>query len=405
MRTLSIKCYDEQLVGTWEEASERIRNIDSQMYQVIAIRHDRDYDHNDIWEASVEKPHYHIIMRITGRNAISISAWLHMVGVEYRKELDDALWDNRGVEGTRNFASAAMYLTHETDQAIRDGKTRYEMTELVSNLTLEEIKKVREGYIRVANASRKVDMQEMSELDHMAYKAGYDLQDYNDWYKALPFEIRRNAAMKTVEKSFYLGVQDRAKERQDLNRLCVFIQGAPNTGKTYAAGEALKGMKVLRVGGGGTGKFDNLSPSTEAILIDDDTAPNLLNMTDNYMCQTYRRSSGNPYWCGKYYIVTSNLTFREWLDNSGIHVCTYSVVSGEKETEHYKAMQSRFYICHIENQDGKNRLICDSPSTRGSYEAQMERKENFKAFREKFNATMAEYQPKSIRVDYSDLND
>ncbi len=98
-------------------------------------------------------------------------------------------------------------------------KTRYEMTELVSNLTLEEIKKGREGYIRVANASRKVNMQEMSELDHMAYKAGYDLQDYNDWYKALPFEIRRNSAMRTVEKSFYLGVQDRAKERQDLNRL------------------------------------------------------------------------------------------------------------------------------------------------------------------------------------------
>ena len=177
MRTLSIKCYDEQLMGTWEEASERIRNIDSQMYQVIAIRHDRDYDHNDIWEASAEKPHYHIIMRVTGRNAISISAWLRMVGIEYRKELDDALWDNRGVEGTRNFASAAMYLTHETDQAIRDGKTRYELSELVSNLTLEEIKKVREGYIRVANASRKVDMQEMSELDQMAYKAGYDLQD------------------------------------------------------------------------------------------------------------------------------------------------------------------------------------------------------------------------------------
>ncbi len=90
MRTLSIKCYDEQLMGTWEEASERIRNIDSQLYQVIAIRHDQDYDHNDIWEASVEKPHYHIIMRVTGRNAISISAWLRMVGVEYRKELDDA---------------------------------------------------------------------------------------------------------------------------------------------------------------------------------------------------------------------------------------------------------------------------------------------------------------------------
>ncbi len=35
----------------------------------------------------------------------------------------------------------------------------------------------------------------------------------------------------------------------------------------------------------------------------------------------------------------------------------------------------------------------------------MERKENFKTFRDKFNATMAGYQPKSIRVDYSDIND
>ena len=167
----------------------------------------------------MEKPHYHIIMRVTGRNAISISAWLRMVGVEYRKELDDALWDNRGVEGTRNFANAAMYLTHETDQAIRDGKTRYEMTELVSNLTLEEIKKVRKDIFGLPMHPAKWTCRKC--LNWIIWHTKRDMicRTIMTGIRRCRLRLGRNSAMRTVEKSFYLGVQDRAKERQDLNRL------------------------------------------------------------------------------------------------------------------------------------------------------------------------------------------
>ena len=85
---------------------------------------------------------------------------------------------------------------------------------------------------------------------------------------------------------------------------------------------------------------------TRNIIIDDDVCPNLLNMTDNYICRAYKRQSNNPAWTGKYFIVTSNYTFDEW-----IAMCKL----GEK---HYEAAHSRFYICEIrQNQMGQIILL------------------------------------------------
>lgn len=68
-------------------------------------------------------------------------------------------------------------------------------------------------------------------------------------------------------------------------RLCVFIYGEPNSGKTCTPEKALSGKRYLTVKGGSTGKFDNLRVDHQSIIIADDVCANLLNMTDNYICR------------------------------------------------------------------------------------------------------------------------
>ena len=324
-----------------------------------------------------------------------------MCGVEFRHPEDDTLWEEHGVETVDNFAHMAMYLTHDTEQAIQDGKTRYELKEIVSNLDPEEIKQIREGYIRVSTQTGKVGNREMAQLDTLAYELGQKLEDFSKWYGNLDFMTRSHAKMRTVRESYYRGVQDRVNMNGEVNRLCIFIQGEPNVGKTYATEKALKGKQVLKIGGGGTGKFDRLLPSHDAIIVDDDTVENLLNMTDNYMCQAYKRQKDNPYWCGEYFIVTSNLSFEEWVEQCRITTQEYGI-----ETAQYRAIKSRFYICHIgETEDKKTRvLMCTSPSTRGSKEDQKARLAKYIEFRKKVNESLASYTPQVGEVDYSELN-
>ena len=162
--------------------------------------------------------------------------------------------------------------------------------------------------------------------------------------------------------------------------------------------KAIPHDEVLRVGGGGTGKFDNLRPDHGAILIDDDRCPNLLNATDNYITHMYRRNSNNPVWAGDHFVVTSNLEFSEWLDDSGVRVQSEQKwVNGVWQwviSEHYEAMLSRFFVCEVKEINGINKLVLISASTRGTQEEQAERMKMFIAFKEKFDASLAEYQTK-----------
>lgn len=140
--TLSIKCYDEQLADGWDKTKETIRDIAKDTYHVLAIKHDRDPKTDNIWESSLEKPHYHIIIRLLNKKRTKVQTILNMLKIAYRPEVDDNLWQNHGVETIRNFPNMAMYLTHDTEEAILQGKEHYELDEVVSNLTTDEIKQV-----------------------------------------------------------------------------------------------------------------------------------------------------------------------------------------------------------------------------------------------------------------------
>lgn len=378
--SLAVKCYDEQLIGGKQGLEDHIRAIGSSEYQILAIRHDRDKMVDEAWEMAAKKPHYHIIMRHTERgHRDRINKLLEMLGIFFRPGIDDNLWKNHGVETVGRFSNYAMYLTHETEKAINEGKERYDKSELITNLSDNELNNIREGYKR-ASSKRQVTIEKLERLDTEAYKLGYDLKNFDEWYGKLPFVVRSHPKMKTIRESYDRGVNARVEKGTEITRLCIFIQGQANSGKSFSTKKALSGKRVLSVGGGGTGMFDNLRPDHEAIIIDDDECPNLLNMSDNYICYAYRRQKSNPAWAGQYLVVTSNLSFIDWVKKCGIIV-------HDKQgqlTEHYRAVKSRFYICEILSENEPT-ISLISPSNRGSKEVKLERDRMYIEFSCRFN--------------------
>lgn len=140
---------------------------------------------------------------------IRVQKALKDLGIEYRPNLDDELWANHGVETVGKFAGYATYLTHETETAVNEGKELYRMDELVSNLTIEEIQKIRDGYIRVAESRKKLSADDWTLIDETAYKLGYELQNFSEWYNSQPFNVRSNAKVKTIRESYERGMNAR----------------------------------------------------------------------------------------------------------------------------------------------------------------------------------------------------
>ena len=173
VHSLAVKIYGEQLMYSWDYTCDVIRNTDPKDFQVIAIRHDRDlYAYDDLfWKPSYEKPHYHLIFRCMDRKKrIRVGQVLYQLGIRFRQGLDDELWKNHGVETVEKFSAYATYLTHETEDAVRDGKELYDISELVSNLTTAGIEEVRQGYLLVAQ-NEKMTTAKWIDLDNSAYTA------------------------------------------------------------------------------------------------------------------------------------------------------------------------------------------------------------------------------------------
>lgn len=397
----AIKCYDEQMPGGWKHVVALIKAIDKKGYHIIAIRHDRDLVTDGIWDTATTKPHYHIIIRCTSRDArIRVRTMLKMLGIEFRPGIDDALWKEHGIESIGDYTGYAVYLTHETKDAIEDGKEKYEMWELVSNLELGEIEQIREGYNRLIDGKKRLTTPELEALDKDAKEMGYNMKNFESWYDSQPFIVRSNAKMKTIRESYERGVNIRLQEGSQICRMCVFIHGKPNTGKTYAAEQALAGKRQLQIGGGGTGKLDELRCDHEAIIVDDDILPNLLNMSDNKICRAYKRNRNNPPWAGKYLIITSNLSFADWVEKCGIRAKD----DFGRNTAHYDALLSRFCVGRIlPSEAGYNQLYIQSMSTRGSTEVQKERADMMSDFLDKYNAIIKTYDPEKVSVDVSHI--
>ena len=400
VRSMAIKCYDEQLPWGWQATCQAIRMIDKSKYQVQAIMHNRDIKENsDFWIPSYDKPHYHIIVRcVNQKERLRVTTFLSMVGVVYRQGVDDNLLANHGVETIGNYAEYSRYLTHETEKAVKDGKELYDITEIVSNLEIEEIEEIRNGYLKPSE-NRRVTAKELAMLDAEAYDLGYKLGDFDVWYGSLPFEMRSATKMRTIKESYNRGITAKIDEHEPLDRVCIFIRGDANSGKSYTTQRVLEQFKIKTyvVDAGGTGIFDRLTAGHQAIVLDDSKCPSLLNMCDQYICRPYRRQADNPPWCGTWFIVTSNISFDEWCEETGLRMTD---IYGNR-TPHGVAMHSRFAVGEIvtDAQTGQSTLVITEIGVRGDDAKKRRIGEKVAKFVQTFNKLIKDYRPTKSAVD------
>lgn len=400
VRTLELKYYAEQLGLPGDttpdqirqklnEIIERIKNDNSKTAQniiIVAIVHDRDYLGDDFFTPSIEKPHVHMYIRFRNGFHTHISQILDLLEVEFRMEEDKTLLEHGAINTIRDFARVCMYITHDTEQAIAEGKAHYELDEIITNVLLEEIIKYREGYVAGAH---NININELEILDACAFKLGYELGNYEKWYDTLTINQRKLSSMKIIKESYDRGVYARIREDSHITRLAMYIQGAPDVGKSFQA-EKIKGEKI-KIDIGKTGKFDELKPYHRVMIINDAKLgkANLLNLADNMIAHPYRRNSGNTWWCGEILIITNNKPFDEYINE--VDTCT---------KEEMEALRSRFYLAHIE----KSQLVIDKASTRGTIEEQIYRKNLAREVKAVYDEGLKEYNELSNNsIVYDDI--
>lgn len=379
----------------FDRFKEVVKSFDDE-FQVIGIIHDKDEvaDPEDYFKLSSVKPHCHLIIRKKDRDkTFKVNSVLKALGIHYRRYIDNELW-GYSVATCKNWSSSVAYLTHETTQALADGKYIYDREEIFSNCDASLIDGFRDG-LNGSHRNSRVSPEELEYWDRRFYDQGYDLKDYDTLFDTLNFDLRSHSKMKTIKESYSRGIEARLKiDPPEVKRTCLFVQGPPNTGKTHALTLAAKklGLRTYSISGGGTGKFDKLSITHEAIIIDDTVCPNLLNMCDDRITQAYRRNSNNPYWIGEVFIVTSNKSFLDWCADSGLR--PYEVGTNYLNA-HGEAMKTRFLEYKV-NKTGKTNQIQftgDLKDLRGEPKVKQQKLDVANKIISLANKTMAEYVP------------
>lgn len=341
----------------------------------------------NIMTPSLEKPHVHLLF--VGDNTVRMSFYLGLLakhGIAYRLDPADKLNDisfiNSGeaVQQTRDVCAFIVYLTHETRDALADAdKTIYDVSELITTYSPEEVSefhyRYKTGQRKPLKRSERND--ELQSYCNMATSAGYSLDiDFDDWFNEYIPPVDRSSCKVLCRDAYEQGFNKAVEElRNNYTRACIYIKGAPATGKTATTINALTslGMHPISITKGSkTGATDNYKPCYNKALVYNDTrVHDILNTCDNSISSMYRRNSGNRFNLSKYVVVTSNLSFDEYLQ-------TYDAYKPEE----LEACRSRFFICYVDDL-GYMKLV--SHPTRCSGLQQDEQNALFAAFCKAYN--------------------
>lgn len=400
----------------WEGTMERIRGILPTLYEVMAICHDAD-PASEGWEDATKKKHYHIIIRITDAKHRKVRAkvkkLLELLGVRYTEQ-DKELYEHHGVENIIDWNTYVLYLTHDTQRAISEGKKHYSPRRIVSNLSQTVIAQM----AGKAAQLRKQTATEPLELMDTVKNLVAERKDFDLWLSEQAYNVRRNKNLvKVLQDTYDAETAKQYGKSVGKNMIAIFIGGEGNTGKTTSAikGCEALGMRVYDAPQG-TGKWDGLTLADDAILIDD-SAPKheLLGLIQDRVVMFHRRNSNDRYFAGDLIVVTSNNDFTEFARKCGYKkqiplyddrgdVLTEEGDDGKPQTVYtinpeYKAFASRFFICHVEELDNNRYYLVrdDNDQGRGTEAKWKKKKKMFTTFLKAFNDTMIQYE----RADYS----
>lgn len=356
-------------------------------WQIEAICHDRDEvaNEDDMFEPSAVKPHFHVILRDADKNRFLVKTILKVLKLNYQKQ-DSSLFFNSGCTTIFNFNAYSVYLTHETEQAIRDGKEFYELSEVMTNMSLDELKAVRAGYNRL-QAKSKLSETDWNELAEYVAGLGDKMDDFQAWAdKTLTFSQQTNSKFLKLQQVYNRHLLKAVEQSPDIIRCCVLIFGKFNDGKSYTARHALMALgETVYNARQGSGKYDGLRHEASAMLFDDRKMTDSLNVTDNRATVLHSRGTGNDKpWVGRYVVITTNQDPDEFFRDQ---------VQDDSQVE---ALRSRFYVATITYDYLKfGHLQLSQSSIRGSKSDIIKRNALYTRFADKFNELIKQYHPLS----------
>ena len=207
--TLAIKCYDEQLTNGEEGLKASISLVPTAVFQVLAIKHYKSL-----------KDHWHIIVRVVDREKkFQVLSMLKKLGIEFDEE-DDNMINHRALETVGDYTSYATYLLHQTVEAQRNGKETYDISEMVSNLSKEEVQQIVAGYTVKKKALRASDLNACMDR---AREAGYRLQDFYEFVDSLNITGLKENDEKHLRNSYMAGVRRLKEENPYIPRMKVLL--------------------------------------------------------------------------------------------------------------------------------------------------------------------------------------
>ena len=376
---------------------DRIENLDHK-YLCSGIYHNQDLvqDPDDPFEASIKKGHFHVyIWRRKEGSRFYLREIVQYLGLIYDHKKDAMMWASHGAEVIRDKCASMMYMTHETTQAILDGKHQYELSDIMKNFSDEEFADLRAGYKR-PSPKKRLTADDWDGLSDMAYDLGRNLGDYDKWVlEHLNTQQQAQSPAKIVEKRYVAGLQRGVTETDELTRCSILIYGAAGLGKSTTVRQTLKELGYQTCyATAGTGKYDSLRVSDTAIFFDDVSVKSPLSVFDNAAVILHRRGSHDRPWLGSMAVATTNLEPATWLAK---HVGFLSARDARKalasddssdRAEQYRALESRLYICRL---DDGGTLQVEHAQSRGGVVSKQAHDAKFAEFKTTFEKLLKRY--------------
>lgn len=374
--TLKAACLQEGILADFFKA---VQNVDSDIYFVAAILHDKDVFVKDFWTTEPEDDHIHIVFHgapyKNGRlRTFIVRKALEMLRISFDPEMDKSILDYGAIEVCKYIVDSVKYITHSTPASEIDGKYPYDDTEVVTN----NREKYDEYVNSVDHASEKARLTAEKAIAYVPSfrEAGLKLMSFRDafrfaglsdwlWY----YCQGKKAIMQVFETAYEEGV-DATIAQKKVDRICLFIYGSHEIGKTTAVEHLCRTLGIPReqifTTAEGYGKYDGLTPQHEVLLADDVSLQNMLTLADERVAKLSQRNKGYSIFAGSFVIATSNQYpdqfFHRFLtDNHGRPIKTED--NALIESDQYEARISRFAIIKAED-DGT--LTFERPITRGT---------------------------------------
>lgn len=263
---------------------------------------------------------------------------------------------------------------------------------------------------RLNNSSKSTNSRDMSpsETLHIMREArdlGASGGDFDKWFfEDLQPEVRRGIkSFSQIQREYDYGIDKYLSDpiHTDMTRVCLFIEGSRNIGKSGSLVRALSDLgypTYIVSQGGGTGKMDEFKYWHKALVLDDTSVTGFFSYADDKVCRAYRRNSGNPLFACTFLAVTSNKDISSYYNR----ICHPEPTQGSRwiadEDPEFLAFQSRFVRLKVDD-DGN--IVDIKHELRGDKDRVLEKVRLLEELIPVYKRHLAEYRQKKASEDVS----